>query len=315
MDLDLGTVRAFVAVAEDRSFSEAAALLGISQQAVSKRIAKLESDLGVRLFFRSRGGAGLTQDGTAFLPHARALVGICDQALEVLRGRRRSLRVDVLDTRLSAIDLVREFHRAVEDAGVEVVTSNGLRSARQALVHGSVDAAFARVSGTLEEDLLHVPACLEPLHLLVSRDHPLAERREVEVGRLSGSTVWMPGNVPGSEWAEFYRFLSADFGIGIDTSGPDFGWEHYVEEIGSGGRAGFVGERMRVPWHPRTVRIPVVGPAPVYPSSLLYHRRNHHPLLAAFVRFVVDGFRPFDPRRQWLPAPDRAVFAAPPAPA
>ncbi|MEV1178256.1 hypothetical protein [Nonomuraea sp. NPDC049784] len=45
-------------------------------------------------------GAGLTEDGRAFLHHARALVGIADQALDVLRGRRRSLRVDVLDTRV-----------------------------------------------------------------------------------------------------------------------------------------------------------------------------------------------------------------------
>ncbi|MFI7643050.1 LysR family transcriptional regulator [Nonomuraea sp. NPDC049400] len=308
-DLDLGAVRAFVAVTEDRYFSEAAARLGISQQAVSKRIAKLESDLGVRLFFRSRNGADLTEDGRTFLHHARALVGIADQALDVLRGRRRSLRVDVLDTRLRSIDLLRAFHETVEDVDIEVITSNGLRSARGALADGSIDAAFARVTGTLEEDLLYVPAYLEPVHLLVGRDHPLAGLREVEVERLSGSTVWMPGNVPDSEWAEFYRFLGAAFDIPIDTSGPDFGWEYFVEQIGSGERIGFVGERLRVPWHPRTVQIPVVGPVPVYPCWLLSHRQNHHPVLARLIRFIVDDFRPFDPRSQWLPDPDRAALA------
>ncbi|MEU0569012.1 LysR family transcriptional regulator [Nonomuraea sp. NPDC005983] len=312
-DLDLGAVRAFVAVTEDLYFSEAAARLGISQQAVSKRIAKLESDLGVRLFFRSRNGADLTEDGRAFLPHARALVGIADQALEVLRGRRRSLRVDVLDTRLSSVDLIRAFHQTVGDVNVDVTTSNGLRSARRALVHGSLDAAFARVSGMLEEELRHVPAHLEPLHLLVSRDHPLAGRQQVEMERLSGSTVWMPGNVPDSEWAEFYRLLSDAFDVRIDTSGPDFGWEYYVEEIGTGGRIGFVGERMRVPWHPRTVQIPIVDPAPAYPCSLLCHRQNHHPVLALLISFIVTNFRPFDPRRQWLPDPDRAAFTMGPS--
>ncbi|MFC7586143.1 LysR family transcriptional regulator [Nonomuraea antimicrobica] len=171
-DLDLGAVRAFVAVTEDRYFSEAAARLGISQQAVSKRVAKLESDLGLRLFFRTRNGADLTSDGRAFLHYARALVGLGDQALEALRGRRRSLRVDVLDTRLVAVDLVRAFHQGATDADVEVVTSNGLRSALGTLSGGSVDAAFARVRGALDEDLRHVPAYLEPVHLLVGRDHP-----------------------------------------------------------------------------------------------------------------------------------------------
>ncbi|MEV0387806.1 LysR family transcriptional regulator [Nonomuraea sp. NPDC050643] len=308
VDLDLGTVRAFVAVTEDRSFSEAAARLGLSQQAVSKRIAKLESDLGVRLFFRSRNGAELTEDGRTFLHHARALVGIADQALAVLRGRRRSLRVDVLDTRLASLELVRAFHQSADDVGVDVVTSNGLRSAREALVRGSVDAAFARVGGPLEEDLRHVPAFLEPLHVLVARDHPLAGLPQVEMARLTGATVWMPGNVAGSEWAAFYRLLGEAFDVRIDDTGPDFGWEHFVEEIGSGGRIGFVGARCRLPWHPRTVQVPVTEPAVVYPSSLLCHRQNHHPVLARLIRHIEDGFQPFDPGRQWMPAADRAAF-------
>ncbi|WP_344887497.1 LysR family transcriptional regulator [Nonomuraea antimicrobica] len=312
-DLDLGAVRAFVAVTEDRYFSEAAARLGISQQAVSKRVAKLESDLGLRLFFRTRNGADLTSDGRAFLHYARALVGLGDQALEALRGRRRSLRVDVLDTRLVAVDLVRAFHQGATDADVEVVTSNGLRSALGTLSGGSVDAAFARVRGALDEDLRHVPAYLEPVHLLVGRDHPLAGLAQVELERLSGATIWMPGNAPGSEWRDYYRLLGAAFDLRIDDSGPDFGWEWFVSEVGSGGRIGFVGERCRVPWHPRTVQIPVVAPVPVYPCSLLCHRQNHHPVLARLVQFIADGFRPYDPRLQWLPEPDRAAFLTPAA--
>lgn len=309
LDLDLGAVRAFVAITEDRYFSEAAGRLAISQQAISKRIAKLESDLGVRLFFRTRAGAELTEDGRAFLHHARSLVGLADQAVGLLRSRRRALRVDVLDTRLRTVDLLQAFHHTVEDVDIEILTSNGLRSAHGGLTHGSVDAFFCRVRGTLDEELRHIPAYLEPVHLLVSRDHPLAGRQHVEMERLSGSTVWMPGNVPGSEWADFYGFLGSAFDIRIDTSGPDFGWEHFVERIASGEHIGFGGEGLRLPWHPRTVQIPLVDPAPVYPCSLLYHRQNHHPVLTLLTRFVESGFRPFDPARQWLPAPDRAAFA------
>ncbi|MFC5826286.1 LysR family transcriptional regulator [Nonomuraea insulae] len=307
-DLDLGAIRAFVAITEDRSFSDAAARLGISQQAVSKRIAKLESDLGVRLFFRTRNGADLTQDGSALLHHARALVGLADQALDSLRGRRRALRVDVLDTRLAATDLIRAFHHDTHDAGIEITTSNGLRSARDAVARGTVDASFVRVAAPLGDDLRNVPAYLEPVHLLIGRDHPLADRREVGVKELSGSTVWMPGNAPDSEWADYYRLLGAAFGFGIDDSGPDFGWEYFVEEVGAGDRLGLVGQGCRVPWHPRTVQIPVVDPVPVYPTSLLCHRQNPHPMLARLLAFVEDRFRPFDPHRQWLPASDRSAF-------
>ncbi|WP_223189902.1 LysR family transcriptional regulator [Nonomuraea terrae] len=308
LDLDLGAVRAFTAITEDRYFGEAATRLGISQQAISKRIAKLESDLGVRLFFRTRAGADLTEDGRAFLHHARSLVGLADQAVDLLRGRRRALRVDVLDTRLRSVELLRAFHQTVEDVDIEILTSNGLRSAHGALTRGSVDVFFSRVIGTLDEELRHIPAYLEPVHLLVSRDHPLAGRQHVEMERLSGSTVWMPGNTPGSEWADFYNVLGAAFDIQIDTSGPDFGWEHFMERIGSGEHIGFGGEELRLPWNPRTVQIPLVDPAPVYPCSLLYHRQNHHPVLALLTRFIQRAFRPFDSERQWLPAPDRAAF-------
>ncbi|WP_052423943.1 LysR family transcriptional regulator [Nonomuraea candida] len=306
-DLDLGTVRAFVAVTEERYFSEAAIRLGISQQAVSKRIARLESDLGLRLFSRSRNGAKPTEDGRAFLPHARALIGLADQAREALRGRRRALRVDVLDTRLASIELVRAFHGQSEGVDVEIVTSNGLRTARDSLARGSVDAAFCRAAGDLE-GLRRVPAYLEPVHLLTGRDHPLAGRRSVRMAELAGSVAWMPGNAPDSEWAEFYRLLGAEFGIEMDTSGPDFGWEHFVAEVAAGRGVSLVGATLRLPWHPGTVQIPLVEPVPVYPCSLLFHRHNRHPVLEALVRFVAAGHRPFDPERQWLPEPDRAAF-------
>lgn len=307
-DLDLGAVRAFVAVTEDRYFSEAAARLGITQQAISKRIAKLESDLGLRLFFRSRNGADLTADGRVFLPHARALVGIADQAWEVLRGRRRTLRVDVLDTRVGSIDLIRSFHQTAADVDVDIITSDGLRTSRTALTHGSIDAAFARVSGALEEELRCIPAYLEPLHLLVNRDNPLAGRQRVRPAQLSGSTVWIPGYVPGSEWAEYYDFLGAAFDIDIDTSGPDFGYEHLVEKIGAGGLVSFVGEKTRLPWHPDTVQIPLIEPVPAYPWSLLSHQQNHHPALGLLTDLITSDYEPFDARRQWIPDPDHAIF-------
>ncbi|MDF5751933.1 hypothetical protein [Spongiactinospora sp. TRM90649] len=56
-----------------------------------------------------------------------------------------------------------------------------------------------------------------------------------------------------SEWADYYGHLGAAFDIRIDTSGPDFGWKHFVERIGSGEHIGFGGEELRLPWNPRTV--------------------------------------------------------------
>lgn len=309
-DLELGAVRAFVAVAEDRSFSEAAARLGLSQQAISKRIARLEAELGAVLFHRSHSGARLTQDGEFFLPNARALVALADQAVALMRGRHRALRVDVLSTWLASIDLIRDFHEAAEDkVTLEIVTSDGLTEALPALARGSIDAFLGRATEVLGDGIECAPAYLEPLHVVVRRGHPFAGRREVEMSELAGTTVWMPGIAqPDTEWAEFYRLLGDDFAISFDTSGPIFGWEHLVERVASEDLVTFAGERTRLPWRPDVVQIPVTAPAPAYPWSLLWHGRNHHPSLRSLISHVNTRHRPYEPQRQWIPAPDRPRF-------
>lgn len=104
--MDLDAVRTFVAVAEVHQFHVAGGRLGISQQAVSKRIAALEHDLGVRLFARTPRGAMLTIDGHALLPRARDLLRAESRALAAVRPDRRALRVDVINPRIAPAALL-----------------------------------------------------------------------------------------------------------------------------------------------------------------------------------------------------------------
>jgi hypothetical protein len=119
----------------------------------------------------------------------------------------------------------------------------------------------------------------------------------------------MPGNVRGSEWAEFWDATGAEFGVQIDTTGPNFGYEHFVSELSvSSTRIGFIGEQCRVPPHPKVVRLAVDPPRPAYPWSLLWHRQNRHAALPWLIKHVRAGFRPYDPAEMWLPDADRAAF-------
>ncbi|OZM81584.1 LysR family transcriptional regulator [Pseudonocardia sp. MH-G8] len=310
MELDLGAVRAFVAVADHRRFGEAADDLGISQQAVSKRIAKLESDLGAALLHRSPAGADPTEEGVAFLVPARALLGAADQALDAVRSRRRALRVDVLGTRLAATEMVRDFHEAT-GADVEIITSDGLRSAVPALLRGTVDAAFVRVLGPLDPALAHTPVALDPLHVLVGTRHPLAGRKQVRMAELAGATAWMPGNTPGTEWTAWFTDLATEFAVRITNQGPDFGFDHLLDEVSRSAEVlTFAGEGVRVPWHPEIVRIPVAPPVPVYAHSLLWRRANRHPLLPALITHLRGRYRPPTRSEVWLAPAEQHLFAA-----
>jgi DNA-binding transcriptional LysR family regulator len=308
VELDLGAVRAFVAVAGCRRFGEAADELALSQQAVSKRIAKLESDLGTTLLRRTPTGAEPTDDGAAFLLPARALLATADQAIDAVRSRRRALRVDVVSTGLATTELVRDFHESA-NADVEIITSKGRLTAVPALVRGTVDAAFARVLGPLDPALGHSPVYLDPLHVLVGVTHPLAGRKEVDMADLAGAVAWMPGNTPGTEWTAWFDDLAAEFALRIETHSPNFGLDHLLDEVaGTPGALTFAGEGVRVPWHPEIARIPVAPPVPVYPHSLLWRRDNRHPLLAALIAHLKARYRAPTRAECWLPPAEHHLF-------
>ena len=87
MDLDLAQVRAFVVAAEQLHFGRAAAKLFLTQQALSKRIQRLEQTLGEQLFLRSHHGVQLSEAGRRFLPHARELLATADTATAAINAR------------------------------------------------------------------------------------------------------------------------------------------------------------------------------------------------------------------------------------
>jgi len=103
--LDLDAVRAFVLVAELRSFTRAADALDTTQSAVSLKLKRLEGHLGRRLLERTPRVVRLSADGLAFLAAARDLLGAHERALGSLADDERRLSLGlsehVADTQLA----------------------------------------------------------------------------------------------------------------------------------------------------------------------------------------------------------------------
>ncbi len=304
--MDLDAVRTFVAAADAGRFQDAAVTLSITQQAVSKRIAALEKELGIRLFTRTPRGARLTVDGHAFLPPARELLRAEERAAASVRPGRRALRVDVIGRRLAPAALLRDFHRAHPDTELDVVTLFDAAAAVDAVRAGTIDASFRAVTvpaRRLPDGIETVPVHDEPLLLVTGPAHVLAGARAVRPDQLAGHRIWMPELVPGTEWTAFYDDLAAAFGLTIETTGPDFGTEPLPETIAqSPALASFVGEGTRLFWPPEQGlrRIPVRNPTPVYPHSLLWRSDNPHPTLTALRTHLVAA-RPARAAGAWTP--------------
>jgi DNA-binding transcriptional LysR family regulator len=100
--MDFREFRYFVATAEELHFARAAERLGLTQPALSQRIKALESEVGARLFNRSKRRVELTEAGKAFLHEARAALAMAERAVgvaqEIERGQAGTIKVGYVGT-------------------------------------------------------------------------------------------------------------------------------------------------------------------------------------------------------------------------
>lgn len=83
--LDIEALRTFVEVADAEGISPAARRLGVSKSIVSRRLARLEAELGVQLLSRTTRGAALTEAGATFRDHAASVCAEIESAREAIR--------------------------------------------------------------------------------------------------------------------------------------------------------------------------------------------------------------------------------------
>jgi DNA-binding transcriptional LysR family regulator len=282
--VDLDAVRTFVVVVSSGQFQHAAAELSLTQQAVSKRIAGLEADLGVRLFTRTAKGVVLTVDGQTFLPHAQSVLDAVSRAASSVRAGHRALRVDILDRRIAPAALLQDFHRHHPDIELDVVTLPNADAATEAVHTGTIDAAFCTQRtpvNLLPANVRSMRVLDEPIELLTGPAHPLATARSVTLASLTGHRIWIPGIVAGTEWAAYYAELASAFNLTIDATGPNFGIEHLQTTIAASATlTTFIGRQTHIT-NPTLNRIPLHNPTPLYLHSLIWRTGNPHPALKA----------------------------------
>lgn len=188
----------FVAVADARHFTHAAAQVGVTQPSLSQQIRALEHDLGTRLFHRARGHIALTDAGEALLPIARRMLADADTARREIRaldelhaGRVRLGASPSLCTGLLPQILV-AFRR--EHPGIELlVHEGGSRDLQTLLSEGALDLALV-IDARLSNDhvLQAVPLFVEELVVISALDAPPPiPRAQITVPELQGCPLVM----------------------------------------------------------------------------------------------------------------------------
>ncbi|WP_034278831.1 LysR family transcriptional regulator [Actinospica robiniae] len=329
MDLDLAQVRAFLATADGLHFGRAAEQLALSQQALSKRIARLEEELGVQLFARSRQAVDLTEAGRRFLGPARAALTAGDRAVAAARHVERPLRIDVwghLFAPMRTLRPVLDRLGSDQDAGqaVETGAARDLPGVLDALTRGVIDVGFGRVHAPgerdgdsdgdapgfgLSPDLAHRLVRLEPLDVVVGLGHRLADRSEARPDELRDSILWSPAAI---ERLDLVRRFAEHFGIPAEASPANLGLDPFLEQVAADPRrVALLPADLELPERARIRSIPLVDPTPLYAWSLLWRSVDAHPAIDALLRTFAETARAnrwleYRPGRDWLPATDAA---------
>jgi DNA-binding transcriptional LysR family regulator len=152
--IDLNELDAFVAVAEHRSFTRAAAQVGVALPTISQTIRALEERLGVRLFNRTTRSVALTAAGSRLLSEIQPILSGLDQALESVNSFRDrpmgQLRLSVTRpfATLLVAPLVQPFLAQYPEIKLEVAVED----ARVDIVAGRFDAGI-RIGHQVERDM------------------------------------------------------------------------------------------------------------------------------------------------------------------
>jgi LysR family transcriptional regulator of gallate degradation len=200
--MELTRLTQFLALAEHRHFGRAAESLGLSQQALSKNIARLERSLKVKLFDRGPYGAVLTPYGETLQRRARVAeeeLRLGRAELDAMRGSHTGRVVmGVGPTFVGGLMAQALLRMQMEHPGVEVDCRAGHSALLYpALLRGEVEMVASAPTAAVVAD---AGIRLEKLFVdkdtvVISARHPLARRRRVELADLQSLTWIMPSQL------------------------------------------------------------------------------------------------------------------------
>jgi DNA-binding transcriptional LysR family regulator len=197
--VELRHLRYLVAIADEGSFSRAALRLHVAQQALSRQIADLEHEIGVRLFERHARGARLTPRGAAFVEDARLTLAHTDRAVLRVRGMadgaEESVRVAYTPAGRTEEYLACLLRRFATASPRIVVQCDPMKCEMQhrALEDHEIDVALTFV----EPDSVRLEKAVAWIisfdHVALPADHPLAFQELLHLAELEAfAMLWSP---------------------------------------------------------------------------------------------------------------------------
>ena len=191
--MELRHLEYFVAVAAELNFSRAAQRIHVVQSALSASVSRLEKELGVELFDRSKRQIALTPAGEVFLEHARDVMHTAHRAQNSVDVFRDQLTGTVtLGTLMSWGKLnlpaaLQDFRQSNPLVSVRLRQSlTGSAGHLGAIADGQMDLALVSITSPGSRLVTLRELTREPMVFVCEPSHPLANCRKVELADLGG---------------------------------------------------------------------------------------------------------------------------------
>jgi DNA-binding transcriptional LysR family regulator len=265
MTLDPRLLRPFVALADELHFGRAAGRLHVSQPALSQQIARLERQLGVRLFDRTRAHVELTAAGAAMLPSARTAVEAAAAAEEAAHGDGGELRLGLSPgAHYVAQPLLAEFARHRPNVRVRA-SQDSSGALAEDVARGELELALGFCTepreGVVCEWLRD-----EPVVVAVAASHPLDG--SVALAELAGETFALVDEHDGAGYnravVDLCRAAGFEPRTRAEPRGP-MAWETAVRSEGCVGLT----TRSSSPSTARDVKLLELEPPATFPLELV----------------------------------------------
>jgi len=195
--MEIAELKAFVAVAEAGSFSQAALQLHLTQPAISKRISLLESNLNCQLFDRIGRQTILTEAGRDLLPRANRIL----QEMEDMRRAMSNLSGEVSGTlkigtshhiglhRLPPV--LKAFSRQYPQVTLDIQFIDS-EMAFDLVMQGKLELGIVTLPPDDNGSLRNIPVWKDPLAFMVGNDHPLAQKKQIPLQALADYPAILP---------------------------------------------------------------------------------------------------------------------------
>ncbi|MGB7329671.1 MAG: LysR family transcriptional regulator, partial [Rubripirellula sp.] len=191
--MHLRTLELFCTIAEQRSFSKAAAAHDLTQSAASQAIGHLEESLGVRLIDRSKRPLVLTAEGTTYLRGLRGVLRSYQRLEKEVRSISCVLRGQITIGTIVSVGLsympsaTDEFARVHPEVDVNTEFGSADRVVEMT-TEGEVDFGLVSFPRSTKQ-IQCIPWQKEPMRIVCSAEHPLASSHEITLNQLRGADM------------------------------------------------------------------------------------------------------------------------------